>query len=320
MKAAHARILALAALAAAAACAPAAATEASRPALPPGAEAMSLLGQPLRPPALPAATRERYEQRLAEAEADYRRDSTSADAIIWLGRRTAYLGRYRDAIDIFSRGIRLHPRDARLWRHRGHRWVSVRELDRAVADLARAAELVRGTADEVEPDGIPNPSGIPTSTLQFNIWYHLGLAHYLRGDFQRAADAYRECMAVSANDDSRVATAHWQYMTLRRLGREADAAALLAAIPRDASVIENDSYLRLLRLYRGELTPEQVLASSGGEDPALDDATLGYGLGNWYLYTGRRNDAVATFRRVIAGPSWAAFGYLAAEAELARLR
>jgi tetratricopeptide (TPR) repeat protein len=313
-------ILALAALSALAACAPSASRAPARPSLPPGAEAVSPLGRPLRPPPLPADVRERYQQRLAEAEADYRRDSTSADAIIWLGRRTAYLGRYRDAIDIFSRGIQLHPRDARLWRHRGHRYVSVRELQHAVADLTRAADLVRGTADEVEPDGIPNARGIPTSTLQFNIWYHLGLAHYLRGDFERALAAYRECMAVSANDDSRVATAHWQYMTLRRLGRDADAAALLAAIPSDAAVIENDSYLRLLRLYRGELTAEQVLASSGGDDPALDDATLGYGVGNWYLYNGRRDEAAATFRRIIAGPSWSAFGYIAAEAELARMR
>ena len=55
----------------------------------------------------------------------------------------------------------------------------------AIADLRRASQLVAGKPDEVEPDGAPNKAGIPRSTLQSNIWYHLGLAQYLRGDFRR---------------------------------------------------------------------------------------------------------------------------------------
>ena len=44
-------------------------------------------------------------------------------------------------------------------------------------------KLVAAKPDEVEPDGAPNARGIPRSTLQSNIWYHLGLAQYLAGDF-----------------------------------------------------------------------------------------------------------------------------------------
>ena len=36
------------------------------------------------------------------------------------------------------------------------------------------------------------PAGKPRSTLQFNIWYHLGLAYYLQGNYARAYDAYVE--------------------------------------------------------------------------------------------------------------------------------
>ena len=39
------------------------------------------------------------EKKLAEAQAAYDADSANADAIVWLGRRLAYVGRYRDAID-----------------------------------------------------------------------------------------------------------------------------------------------------------------------------------------------------------------------------
>lgn len=283
--------------------------------LPDSAEAVSLLGEPLYRPALPAATRAAYEQRLAEARQAYDRAPGDADSIIWLGRRTAYLGRYREAIAIFTEGIAKHPNDARMYRHRGHRYITVRELDKAIADLARAAALIAGRPDEIEPDGIPNALNIPTSTLQSNIWYHLGLAHYLNGDFARALGAYRAAMRVSTNPDMLVATSHWLYMTLRRLGRDDEARAVLGPVSRDMAVIENDAYHRLLLLYKGEL-PADSLAPSG-TDP-LNDASTGYGVGNWHLYNGRRREAMDVFRRVLHGGNWPAFGYVAAEAEVAR--
>lgn len=278
-------------------------------------EAVSLLGERLYAPPLPPATRAIYEQRLAQARAAYDRAPADADSLIWLGRRAAYLGRYREALAIFTEGIVKHPDDARMYRHRGHRYITVRELDRAVSDLSRAAALTIGKPDEVEPDGIPNARNVPTSTLQSNVWYHLGLAHYLKGDFERALAAYREAMRVSRNPDMLVATSHWLYMTLRRLGRAGEAEAGLAPISRDMDIIENDAYHRLLLLYKGELSPDS-LAPSGAH--ALNDASVGYGLGNWHLYNGRRDEALAIFRRVLAGGNWPAFGYIAAEAELAR--
>lgn len=306
-------------LLAAAACGVAGCRSAPSPAttavLPDSAQALSLLGEPLYVPELSAATRAAYEQKLAEARHAYDRAPANADSIIWLGRRTAYLGRYREAITIFTEGIRKHPTDARMHRHRGHRYITVRELDKAIADLARAAALTEGRPDEIEPDGIPNARNVPTSTLQSNIWYHLGLAHYLKGDFPRALAAYRKAMGVSASPDMLVATSHWLYMTLRRLGRGAEASAVLAPISRDMSIIENDAYHKLLLLYKSEL-PADSLAPSGGDQ--LNDASIGYGVGNWHLYNGRRRQAMDVFRRVLRGGNWPAFGYIAAEAELAR--
>jgi tetratricopeptide (TPR) repeat protein len=264
--------------------------------------------------------RERYEARLAEARRAWERTPADPDSIIWLGRRTAYLGRFREAIAIFTRGIELHPDDARMYRHRGHRWISVREFDRAVADLARAAELVRGRPDEVEPDGLPNARGIPTSTLQSNIRYHLGLAHYLRGDFAAALPWYEADVAARANDDMLVASSHWLYMALRRLGRTAEAARVLAPIHAGLEVIENGAYHRLLLLYRGELAADQVLSGPADGDAALQDVTASYGIGNWHLYNGRPAEARRVFDRILGTTQWAAFGYIAAEADVARMR
>ena len=284
----------------------------------PQLQAISLFGESLFPPELAPEVREDREAKLSQARADYERDPDDADAIIWYGRRTAYVGDYRSAITIYTEGIEKHPGDARMLRHRGHRFISVRELDRAVADLERAAALVAGREDEVEPDGLPNARNIPTSTLQSNIWYHLGLAYYLKGDFQSALRAYRECMKVSGNPDMLVATSHWLYMTLRRLDMEAEAEAVLEPIHADMDVIENDAYHQLLLMYKGELDPQELLEGTLSED-GIENAALAYGIGAWYLYNGELEQAVEIYRTVLSGSQWAAFGYIAAEADLQRL-
>lgn len=286
--------------------------------LPAGAQALSLLGDTLYPPELPPEIREVYEANLARATADYEADPNDADAIIWYGRRTAYLGDYLRAIAIYSEGIEKHPDDARMYRHRGHRYITTRQLDAATADLEKAAEMIAGTEDQVEPDGLPNARNIPTSTLQSNIWYHLGLAYYLKGDFENALQAYRECLEVSGNPDMQVATTHWLYMTLRRLGQEGEAAAILEPIHSQMDIIENSGYHRLLLMYKGALTPEVLLAEAQAGD-GVANATTGYGVGNWYAYTGSPKQAEEILRNVLIGPQWAAFGYIAAEADIRRL-
>lgn len=287
-------------------------------ALPPEPEAISLLGRPLHPPEIAEARRKVLEQNLALAAAEFGKDPQSADAVIWLGRRTAYLGRFREAIAIYTRGLERHPQDIRLYRHRGHRYISVRELDKAVADLARAAALIvdKAIPDAIEPDGDPNPRNIPTSTSHFNVYYHLGLAHYLKGDFEGAAAAYRECLKYSKGSPDRlVATSDWLYMTLRRLGRPVEAGRLLDPITRDLDVIENHAYWNRLLMYKGQKTPEELL---GPRADGVELATYGYGVGHFYLVSGQRARAKEIFERVVAGPQWPAFGFIAAEAELAR--
>ena len=280
-------------------------------------EATSLFGKPLLSAPPTGETKIRLEADLAKAQADDDRDPASADAAIWLGRRLSYLGRYRDAIDAFTKGIAKHPADARLYRHRGHRYITVRKFALAIADLKKASQLVAGTKDEVEPDGAPNKAGIPRSTLQSNIWYHLGLAQYLSGDFTGALASYREGMKVSrVNDDMLVATSDWLYMTLRRLKRDTEARQMLEPIREQMDVLENGAYHARLLMYKGLRTPESVLNLNTADD--IQIATQGYGVGNWYLVNGDRARAKDMFDRVLAGKATTAFGFIAAEADVKR--
>ena len=293
---------------------------AATPTPPCGAEAVSVTGKALPPLPIAADRRPVLEANLARAAAEFAARTDDADAIIWLGRRTAYLNCFREAIAIFSRGIERHPEDIRLYRHRGHRYVTLREFDKAVADLEKAARLIeeKRLPDQVEPDGDPNPQNVPTSTSHFNVYYHLGLARYLQGDFEGATRAYRECMKYSQRSDDRlVATSDWLYMTLRRRGQAEEAAAVLVPITAKLEVLENKAYWNRLLMYKGEKRPEELL---GPKDDPVDLATYGYGVANWHLYNGERERAREIFEKVVAGPQWNAFGYVAAEVELARLK
>lgn len=290
-------------------------------------QAVSLLGEPLYPLETDPDVRQVLLARVESAEAVVEDRPDDADALIWLGRRLAYAGDYREAIDVFTEGIRQHPEDPRFYRHRGHRFITIRQFDRAIQDLEHAARLVSGRDDRVEPDGQPNAAGVPRSTLQTNIWYHLGLARYLEADYEGAAHAFRTGFTLSPNDDMRVAMADWLWMALMRSGRTDEAEAAIEFVVPEMDILENRAYHRRLLLYRGLLPADSLLREAGWDrrrgragDEALQVATYGYGLGTWYQVHGDPLRARARFEDVISTGYWPAFGYIAAEAELARMK
>ncbi len=233
---------------------------------------------------------------IGEAQMKLAADPKNIELIIALGRAQAGVWRYRDAIATYTRGLELDPHHAMLYRHRGHRYISTRQFDKAVKDMQRAAEL---------------------NDKDFDIWYHLGLAHYLKGDFKKAAAAYERCRAVAQNDDSIIAVSDWLYMTYRRQKRDADAARVLERITPDMKVNENKSYFDRLLLYKGLKKASDIYHDKLTD---LELATVGYGMGNWYLYNGDKQKAKALFQKIVAGKYWPAFGFIAAETELVRMK
>ena len=274
-----------------------------------GAQAMTLSGEPL----YPAAPGQVVLDNLAEAQEIYAAEPNDADNIIWYGRRTAYTGDFRGAIEIFSEGIEKFPDDDRMYRHRGHRYISIREFDRAIADLEQAAKLIEGKENETEPDGAPNAQNIPVSSRHGNIWYHLGLAYYLKQDWENAFRAYQNGFDSGRNDDNRVSTTHWLYSIKRRMGDEEGAAKVLDVITADMEIIENFSYYHLCLFYKGDMTVQELI---GDGDDTPSGASAAYGLANWYYVTGDDAMALEHLNALVATSSWAAFGFIAAEADL----
>jgi len=268
-----------------------------------------------------AATRARYEQQLSEAKKSFDAAPANVDSLIWYARRLGYLGHFREAIDVYSRGVAANPANAWLLRHRGHRHISIREFDAAIRDLERAAQLVAGKPDQVEPDGQPNEQNTPIGTLHSNIDYHLALAYYLTGQYEKTLPIYKREMDNARNDDRRVSMAYWYYLALRRTGRVAEANAVLAPINPQMRIIENGSYRDLLLVFKGVLSSDSVLAAAAaGGDSTTAFATVGYGVAAWHALNDRRAESQRLLERVMAGGQWPAFGFIAAERDLARAR
>lgn len=215
--------------------------------------------------------------------------------IIDLGVAQSGARQFREAIATFTRGLEIEPDNALLLRWRGHRYLSVREFDRAFADLTRGAGL--------------------DATIYGN-WYHLGIVQYLREDFAGAAASFARAQPIAPDAGELAGSTDWLWMSLSRAGRGAEAKAMLDRRP-DSKPVTN-AYTRRLQLYRGEIGPDAVVTAADTEDVQV--ATLAYGLGNWYLVRGDTAQARRWFERSVQSGGWPGFGFIVSEVELRRLR
>lgn len=284
--------------------------------LPENVQAVSLLGDTLYTEftELPENMEARIDSLIDEAEAD---NDDIATMLIWQARKLGYQGEYRRAVATLTSAISSYPDDARLYRHRGHRYITLREFEHAIADFEEAARLEKGKEDRIEPAGSPNPQNIPVSTLQTNIWYHLGLAYYLKGDYAKAQNAYENGLQVSPNNDMDIATKYWLYMTLRKQGKDEEAGKLINTVSADTELIENEVYLKALLVFKCEFCERSLLDSEATE---LNSISYNYGLGFWHAVNGRTEKATEIWQQVYDTGYWAPFGFIAAEAELARMK
>ena len=258
----------------------------------------------------------------------------------------SYLRKHDAALRVLSDGIAAHPDEPHLYRHRGHFRVSARDFEGALADFALAVERLDGRDDEIEyyqaelvpemerailgesSELLAKPTAITDAnlerlkdvykgTLKSSTWYHYGLAHYLSGQFDQAVERYRTTLEHCVDDDMTVATIDWLFMSLRRAGRTGEASELLERTSLDMHINE-PSYYRRMKMYKGELTPDELLDLESADRRTL--ATQGYGVGNWHFTNGDTDRAREVFDKIVTEGDPFAFGTIAAETDLKRMR
>ena len=266
---------------------------------------------------LPNKTKNVFEKNLKIAYENFNQNPNS-DNLIWIGRRHAYLGNYESALKYFSQGINAYPLDARFYRHRGHRLITNRCFESAINDLKKAASLSNNKPNEIEPDGLPNALNIPTSTLKGNIYYHLGLAYYFESRLKEAMLAFEKCIEFSENNDSFVAAANWLYIIYYQLNMINKANKLLTKIDNQMNLIENHSYLSILNLYKNSTSLLDIEKKIFKEE-SLNNITVAFGLGNFYLLKGETEKAYKIYNLITNSDQWSSFAYIGAEVMLKKL-
>ena len=230
---------------------------------------------------------------IARAEQALSANPRNVERFIALGVAQAGARQMREAVETFTRALAVAPNDPMLYRWRGHRNLSVRNFDAAMADLTR---------------------GYGLDSTNYGILYHLGVLRFVRGDFNAAADAFARAQPRAPDGGELAGATDWLWMSLMRAGRASEAAAMLARRP--DTLPATNAYVKRLKLYRGEIDPDALIAPTDTGD--VDVATLRFGLGNWYLVKGDTARAQEEFRKSIASGGWPAFGFIASEAELTR--
>jgi len=234
---------------------------------------------------------------IARAEQALAAEPNNIERIIALGIAQSGVRQFREAIQTFTRGLRIDPKNAVLYRWRGHRFLSVRDYDRALADLNQGASI---------------------DSSVYGIWYHLGILRYIRGEYAAAAEAFKRGLPIAPNAGERAGSYDWQWMALMRAGKEDAARALLRSMPDSVPIAAANAYSQRLRLYQGRIGPGDVFTPADTGDVAV--ATLSYGIGNWYLLRKETKRAKEWFERSVQSGGWPAFGFMASEAELKRMK
>ena len=178
---------------------------------------------------------------IKNARAALAADPKNITRIIDLGVAESGARQFREAIATFTRGLEIEPNNALLLRWRGHRYLSVREFDRAFADLTRGGALDSHDLRNLVP---PRHRPVPCAEI-----------------FPRRPRRSPRRSRSPPDAGELAGSTDWLWMSLSRAGRGAEAKAMLDRRPDNKPV--TNAYTRRLQLYRGEIGPEAVVTLGG---------------------------------------------------------
>ena len=273
----------------------------------PDAEAISFAGKPLYvKPAEPVA--------LAKSDSIINsikaKGDVTEDDFVEIGKQLVATNRYKQAISNYTEGLEKFPKSYKLLRNRGHRYITLRQLEKAFTDLSKAEKLIPLVGEEMEY-GV---DGKPTATVHHQIHYHIGVYQYLKKDYARAAAAFEKALAAADNSKNAVGASDWLYNCYMRIGRKDKADELLMPITPDYVEDKDHAYFRRIMLYKGLIQPEELIdVTLAPEKMSIQDVTKLYGLANWYRYQGSSEKANELYKIILQSDGWPGFAYAAAE-------
>jgi tetratricopeptide (TPR) repeat protein len=277
-------------------------------------ECISYLGRPLFAKIADSTALAKSDSAIAAIRS---KSSLTEDDYIDIGSKLIAVNKFNSTVDVLTEGLAQYPNSFKLLRQRGHRYLNLRQPEKAIDDLEKAEALIRSQPEVWENDA----TGKPTSTVQHQIWYHIGVYHFLKRNYTQCVDAFEKSLATAHGNKSIAGSSDWLYNAYQR-ANAADKSVKIEAVLKPYS-LEYDiddkeyPYFKRLLLYKGLITPAQIIDANKPVDKMiLAEVTKLYGLANWYAYQGKQNKADSLYRIIIQSNEWPGFAISAAEKDL----
>lgn len=286
-------------------------TESEKPVSAPEPEALSFSGQPLFARVPDSVAAAKSDSLIAAIRS---KTELSEEDYISIGRSLSGIGQFRKAVDNYTEGLAKFPDSYKLLRHRGHRYINLRQLEPAIADLTKAAQMIPLEPPVFETDA----AGKPGASYQHQIWYHIGVYHFLKRDYLKGAEAFEKSLATAYNGADKAGASDWLYNCSMRAGNNARATEVAKPFTADFDIENKDyPYYRRLLLFNNVIKPADLVDENAPVDKmSLLELTKLYGLANYYLYQGDTTHATSLYNKVLESSEWAGFAYASAELDV----
>ena len=172
----------------------------------------------------------------------------------------------------------------------------------------------KGETDVYELKG-----GEPHGTYAHWIAYHLGIYHYVRQDFAKAAEQFARCVETATDNDMLIGSVDWLYNAELRAGEPEKAHAALAPVSENIEADETYPYYKRVMIYKGVISPDDVINLDSADGWNGRDATVAYGLASQMIAAGDDDAALQVLKGILDTSYWPIWAYVAAESDYAML-
>ena len=220
--------------------------------------------------------------------ADARKSQDKAEDFAVLGKALARQLRYREALEIYNRGLEKYPDDLKLLRLRAGRYLTTLQCEKAISDFQRCLERGDGELD---------------------CRYRIALALYYQGSYKKAMEQLEKCMPLCEDfDEMGIAVIYWHTLCAYRASERP---ALLSFYHEGMDVGHHIGYEKVVSVCAGKRDANEVIKSLDNDHDPLEYGIALYGIHVYGKYF--RNDGNALLDEILRHENfWISFAYIAA--------
>lgn len=286
--------------------------------------AVTLDGKPLKEMPEPDSIKLQNKAKLDASRNFYLGHLDDVKSYVSYGAQNLKSGYVENAIQLLSKGIEQFPNTSDLYLYRGIAFVQGRQFGPAVNDFWKAGKAVEGQKDV---KGMLEKTEIEkkiNASMHYEIYKWMGLAFQCQNDFPNAEKMFEVCGDFSNNSDLYCMAYYWQYQAYSRSGRIQDAKNILSsADPKMFIMPVTKPYLDALLYLKGDIKESELvdldkLPTSSEE--AMGWTVKAYALALKAELAGATEKQIQLLEKITSSAYWNQMAYIAAEADLHRLK